>query len=272
VLDSTFTVVIAHFGDVYWVRKAIEEASLDSLDEIEAIFIIDQNGADATLNKWTADLKKVEVIEFPSQGTGNANHANAINQFIKSIVINTSHLVLMDSDLIIQNHNWIDFIKQILSKTDGCLALDPTSDYLTHPCFMAIPKSALAQINFMEGMKNLRVDTGRTIGIQLDGLGYSLTLLKPSPAYGGAMGFTYLNSAFYHVTSISIRQQPSRRINKSKLRIDLAESWRRWVIFSKLQKNNSLINKLLFYTLRIAYSTLFILKSLISEIRLRKDV
>ena len=270
--DSTFTVLIAHFGDIYWVKKAIEEARLNLLDEVEKIFIIDQNGADAKLHEWTSNLSKVEVIEFPSQGTGNANHAGAINQFIQSKSIKTSHLVLMDSDLIVQNQDWIANLKQILNETDGCLALDPTSEYLTHPCFMAIPKNGLAGIDFMEGMRTLRVDTGRTIGIQLDELGYTLTLLKPSPAYGGAMGFTYLNSTFYHVTSISIRQQPSRRLNKSKLRIELAESWRRWVVFSKLRKKNTVFNKCSFYSLRVFYSVYFILKFFTCRIPLLNDV
>jgi hypothetical protein len=166
----------------------------------------------------------------------------------------------MDSDLIAQDPKWLDTISSLLKKSDACLALDPISDYLSHPCFMALPKLALAKLDFMEGMENLRVDTGRLIGVQLDKLGLSISLLKPTLGFGGQLGYNYVDGSLFHVTSISIRQQPSRQEGKSALWIHLADSWRRWVVFSNLDKSDNRRSKYIFLMCRIVYSILFVMK------------
>ncbi len=255
--DYTFSVLLTHYGDPYWVKKAIGSAKLLELESIKDIFVIDNNHGDSELRAWPSQFPKVKILEYPARGSGNAHHANALNLFLAQGLIKTSHLVIMDSDLIVQSDNWIDHVLEILSKAESCLALDPVSDYLTHPCFMVIPIEAASSLDFMEGMESLKIDTGRTIGLQLSNLGFSLHLLKPKPGYGGKVGFTYLDGKLFHVNSISIRQQPTRRTGKSSFRISLAESWRRWVIDSRLKKRSHFSYGLIFLYLRFFYAAKF---------------
>ena len=229
-----FTVVLTHYGDPYWVMEAIASGDLLKVGIIKDIFILDNNHGDKKLLAGTSKYPKITILEYPSGGSGNAHHAHALNSFLKNSLLNTSHVIIMDSDLIVQDTSWLDDLLGILELFDSCLALDPISNYLTHPCYMVIPTEVAAKLDFMEGMKSLKVDTGRTVGLQLSKLGISTHLLKPKPGYGGRMGFTYLNEKIYHVTSISIRQQPHKRLGKSPFRIAVAESWRRSVIRSKL--------------------------------------
>ncbi len=259
-ISPTYTVVIAHFGDVFWIQKTIDKSGLANHQAVKRIYIIDQNYGDQQLRKWAREYDKIQLREFPQKGTGNAHHAGALNQFIINEFITSSHLIVMDSDLIAQDPYWLDKISSLLKEHDACIALDPISDYLSHPCFMALPKPALAKLDFMEGMKNLRVDTGRLIGVQLDSLGLSISLLKPTPGFGGQLGYNYLDGSLFHVTSISIRQQPSRQEGKSALWISLADSWRRWVVFSNLDKRNNKQAKYIFLMCRIMYAALFVMK------------
>ena len=255
--NYTFSVLLTHYGDPYWVKKAIGSAKLLETESIKDIFVIDNNHGDSELRAWTSQHPKVKILEYPARGSGNAHHANALNSFLAEGLIKTSHLVIMDSDLIVQSDNWIEHVLEILSKAESCLALDPVSDYLTHPCFMVIPIEAASSLDFMEGMVSLKIDTGRTIGLQLSNLGFSSHLLKPKPGYGGKLGFTYLDGKLFHVTSISIRQQPTRRTGKSSFRISLAESWRRWVIDSRLKKRSHFSFGLIFLCLRVLYAAKF---------------
>ena len=251
--NYTFSVLLTHYGDPYWVKKAIGSAKLLETESINDIFVIDNNHGDSELRAWTSQHPKVKILEYPARGSGNAHHANALNSFLAEGLIRTSHLVIMDSDLMVQSGNWIDHVLEILSKADSCLALDPVSDYLTHPCFMVIPIEAASSLDFMEGMVSLKIDTGRTIGLQLSNLGFSSHLLKPKPGYGGKLGFTYLDGKLFHVTSISIRQQPTRRTGKSSFRISLAESWRRWVIDSTICKEDTKISSTRYSILQILF-------------------
>lgn len=255
--NYSFSVLLTHYGDPYWVKKAIGSAKLLETDSIKDIFVIDNNHGDSELRAWTSQHPKVKILEYPARGSGNAHHANALNSFLAEELIKTSHLVIMDSDLIVQSDNWIEHVLEILSKAESCLALDPVSDYLTHPCFMVIPIEAASSLDFMEGMISLKIDTGRTIGLQLSNLGFSSHLLKPKPGYGGKLGFSYLDGKLFHVTSISIRQQPTRRLGKSAFRISLAESWRRWIVDSRLQKGSHFCYGLIFLYLRILYAAKF---------------
>lgn len=239
--NYTFSVLLTHYGDPYWIKEAISSAKLLDLELINEVFIIDNNHGDIDLIEWASQHPKLKMLEYPSLGSGNAHHANALNSFLREGLVNDSHLIIMDSDLLVQSNDWFEVVLEILESSESCLALDPISDYLTHPCFMVIPMKALSSLDFMEGMKNLKIDTGRTIGLQLSNLGISTHLLKPKPGYGGKLGFTYLDGKLFHVTSISIRQQPSRRVGKSAFRITLAESWRRWVVKSTICKQDSKI-------------------------------
>jgi hypothetical protein len=239
--NYTFSILLTHYGDPYWVKKAISSAKLLDLELINDVFIIDNNHGDIELIGWASQQPKVRMLEYPSLGSGNAHHANALNSFLGEGLVNASHLIIMDSDLLVQSNDWLEMVLEILESSESCLALDPISDYLTHPCFMVIPMKALSSLDFMEGMKSLKIDTGRTVGLQLSNLGISTHLLKPKPGYGGKLGFTYLNGKLFHVTSISIRQQPTRRVGKSTFRISLAESWRRWIVDSTICKKDSKI-------------------------------
>ena len=251
--NYTFSVLLTHYGDPYWVKKAIGSAKLLELESIKDIFVIDNNHGDSELRSWTSQHPKIKMLEYPPRGSGNAHHANALNSFLAEELIRTSHLVIMDSDLIVQSGNWIDHVLEILSTAESCLALDPVSDYLTHPCFMVIPTEAASSLDFMEGMVSLKIDTGRTIGLQLSNMDFSTHLLKPKRGYGGKLGFSYLNGKLFHVTSISIRQQPTRRMGKSSFRISLAESWRRWIVDSTICKADTKISSARYSILQLLF-------------------
>lgn len=272
--QHAFSVLLTHYGDPYWVIKAIGSAKLLELESIKDIFVIDNNHGDTRLRAWSSEYPKVKIVDFPPRGSGNAHHANALNSFLAEGLINTSHLIIMDTDLIVQNDSWIDSVFEILSKSESCLALDPVSDYLTHPCFMVIPIEAASSLDFMEGMVSLKIDTGRTIGLQLCNMGFSTHLLKPKPGYGGKLGYTYLDGKLFHVTSISIRQQPTRRVGKSSFRISLAESWRRWIVDSTVCKNETRISSARYSILQLLYVvryTLLNFGAFVLSIELSKD-
>jgi hypothetical protein len=256
----SYTAVLAHFGDMFWVKQAIIQGNLVHEKSIEKIIIIDQNRGDTGLEDFASNIKKIEVIKFPINGSGNADHANSLNSVFRQFTFSTTHVLIMDSDLLVQENQWLITLGEILSHKDACLALDPISDYLTHPCFMVIPSTVCKSLDFKEGMSSLRVDTGRTIGIQLNNLGVSIELLRPKKSYGGKLGFSYLNSSLYHVTSVSIRQQPSRLEGKSALWITMAEAWRRWVVNSNLNKSDTKFSAHAFGTVRILFCFIFFFK------------
>jgi hypothetical protein len=258
--NFTFSVVVAHYGDSFWVKKALISAGFFDLNLVKSVFIIDNNHGDKELLVWSSRYPKLTILEYPPGGSGNAHHAHALNSFFGEQLLTTSHVIIIDSDLIANDITWMDELLQILESSEACLALDPISDYLTHPCFMVIPTRVSRNLDFMEGMIRLKIDTGRTLGLQLIKLGIDPYLLKPKHGYGGKMGFTYLNEKLYHVTSISIRQQPHKRQGKSTLRITLAESWRRWVVVSKLPRGGGWAQGAIFDLIRALYCAAFVSK------------
>jgi hypothetical protein len=269
VSNFTFTAVLAHYGDSFWIKEAILRGNLVAERSIEKIYIIDQNRGDESLREFTKPFEKIEVVQFPVNGSGNSDHARALNSLFAEYSFQTSHILIMDSDLIAQKQSWLNAVIEILNQKSACLALDPISDYLTHPCFMVIPTNLYRTLDFEEGMTALKVDTGRTIGIQLHNLGASIELLRPRKSYGGEMGFSYLNSSLYHVTSVSIRQQPSRRKGKTSLQINLAESWRRWVINSRLSKSDSKVSAYLFLLARLIFCIWFVVSFIYKKCRMK---
>jgi len=263
-----FTAVLSHYGDPFWVKEAITKGNLIHERSVKKIVVIDQNRGDLNLQDFVSRNKKIESVEFPINGSGNADHASSLNSIFMQFSFSTTHVLIMDSDLLAQGDQWLVLLEEILTRKDACLALDPASDYLTHPCFMVIPSAVCKSLNFEEGMKSLRVDTGRTIGIQLNNLGVSIELLRPKKSYGGKMGFSYLQSSLYHVTSVSIRQQPTRQKGKSPLWISMAESWRRWVVDSNLNKSDTRFSALIFSLVRMLFCFMFFFKFTYNKRRL----
>ena len=256
------SVLITHFGDIFWVRKVIESGKMDEQDFIKKIWIIDQNRGDENLLSLKKMYPKIEILTYPREGTGNHDHAASLDRFIleKSESIESPYLLILDSDLIIRD---VNFYKKLESASNGfsaALALEPGSFFLTHPCLMLLHISTLKLINFKDCMNSVKVDTGRLIGLQLTKSGHLISFLPSTKAYGGALGFKYLGDSAFHVTSVSIRQQPSRRVGKSQLWLSMSESWRRWIVSSRIPNYSNYLGRLIYDFARVAYCLTFISK------------
>ena len=258
----TFTLVVCHFGDPFWVVNALSSLGKVNLRDFTKILVIDQNRGDLELKKQLEDIDNLELLIFPQYSTSNIDHGTSLNLVLKSYSFTSSHIMIIDSDLIMQNDNWKQSIEHMLIDNDCVLALEPSQFFITHPCFMVFPSSARFGLDMLEGVYVLRADTGRLIGLQLYQKGHSSYFLKAEPAFGGLLGYVYPEIGALHVTSISIRQLESNTRNRSPLKIELSESWRRWLVFSDTRKSNS---RVWIQSQKIAFSCIFLVKYIFTK-------
>jgi hypothetical protein len=261
-MPQEISVLITHYGDVFWVKRVIESGKMSEHDFIKKIWIIDQNRGDAQLLALQEIHPKIELVAYPIEGTGNHDHAASLDRFLleNADSIASTHLLILDSDLIIRDIDFYEKLSLASENSSAVLALEPGSFFLTHPCLMLLHTSTLKLINFKDCMSNLKVDTGRLIGVQLTKGGHLISFITPTKAYGGALGFHYLGNSAYHVTSVSIRQQPSRRVGKSNLWLSMSESLRRWIVFSRIPSYSTRFGRFIFESVRVIYCLAFTLK------------
>jgi hypothetical protein len=116
----------------------------------------------------------------------------------------------MDSDCFPLNGGWLDELSQELGKSDCVLAGDWHTG-LTHPCFMAMPIDAIRHVDFTDGIE-VRIATGRLVGLQLQRAGYSVKILRPKKAFNGLRGALYLKDSLLHVGSASFASSTDPRV------------------------------------------------------------
>lgn len=202
-MDS-FTLISAHFGDTFWINHTI--AQVGSTSSIEKIRLVDQDRSAATA-RWLVSLPAhPEVVSFPEDGEQieqfGHDHAASLNKCMK-LAYDTDYTVLLDSDCFPVTEDWVERIQYFLADHDAIVARDPVKYGLSHPCFMVLPVSALARLDFGEGLIEAGIDTGRLIGLQLCKMGHTVRWDTPAPAFNGKRGHFYLDGALYHHGSAS---------------------------------------------------------------------
>jgi hypothetical protein len=238
----TFTLVVCHFGDPFWVVNALSSLGKVNLSEFTKILVIDQNRGDQELKKQLEDIDNLEILIFPQYSTSNIDHGTSLNLVLKSYSFASSHIMIIDSDLIMQNDDWKQSIDHMLIDNDCVLALEPSQFFITHPCFMVFPTKTVNEIDFLAGVYDLKADTGRLVGLQLHDFKMRIKFLHPITAYGGALGYVYPEINAHHVTSVSIRQLSRNMLGKSVFKMQVAENWRKWLVFSKVSTSMNLFS------------------------------
>jgi hypothetical protein len=214
---NTYTVITFHFGSTYWVTKCLNNINTYSDDRLSEVIIINQDRVDVP---ELLQLPRVrEVISFPENESQVAvlghDHPSSIDEAIKSIKFETTHVIILDSDCFPISRTWLDELP------DAAAAADPEKTGLTHPCFMVLPVPYLRYLSFSEGVAELGIDTGRLVGVQLSKEGLDFSLLSATKAFSGVKGtlynadtvFHFGSGSFAHSTDPRLLRQVAGRIN-----------------------------------------------------------
>lgn len=180
----TVTLVCVHFGDKFWVENLIKQTV--HLTQIERIIVCTKDNIKFEFE----NLDKIEIlrIDKPNKEHASFDHADAISE-IQKLEFNSSHIMLIDTDIIGLNEDSLAYINTIMSKQNCILAVDPSYRWYTHPCFMFLEKTLFQSANFTpelltfsekQGIRNLLIDTGRQIGISLARQNLSVRLVHSS--------------------------------------------------------------------------------------------
>lgn len=205
---KALTVVTCHYGDVYWVNQLLNYFQINCYEFIDTIYVIDNSGNFEVPNlNIGIDVKRIEFLKLPP---GSPQHANSLQAFLNSFQIETPKLLIVDSDVVFLNNDWIDKFMWD-SEHEAHLAIQEGSRYLTHPCFNLISSQRIKFIDYTEGMSEFGFDTGRLIGLQLARNRVSVKKIYPQRYYSNSFGYSYSNESFVHATSGSVRLMPSRR-------------------------------------------------------------
>ena len=94
------------------------------------------------------------------------------------------------------------------------MASDPFYGSLSHPCLMAFPIGLAPQLNFAEGIREVGIDTGRLVALQIAKSGTPVTFARPQVAFGGYRGHFYLDRSVYHHGSASFVSAVDQRLTR----------------------------------------------------------
>jgi hypothetical protein len=207
---ESITVVTFHFGDLFWVTHLVSQLHRYPDSRIAEIWIVDQSRNSAEDLRGLPGVTR--VLEFPPDAAQldrlGHDHPSSLNHALRES-FTTSHVLVLDSDCFPIQARWLEGIPPV------CLAGDPRSDGLTHPCFNLLPTEAAHQIDHQHGMEAVGLDTGRLIGLQLAELGWSPTIMKAAQTtFGGVRGSLYRDGTIYHHGSASFVRSPARRLRR----------------------------------------------------------
>lgn len=177
---------------------------------IRSVVLVDQSRQN---EHWLSELPGVDqVLAFPINNEQveilGHDHPTSLNRALAEATINTSHVLILDSDCFPVAHNWLD------SLSDVTLASDPNYWSLSHPCFMFFPMEMRDAIDFSEGVAEIGMDTGRLVAAQLARAGLSVSFSRPTPAFRGYRGHLYLDGRLYHHGSASFISSPDARLSR----------------------------------------------------------
>ena len=219
-----FTIISCHFGDPWWIKHTIIENNLLLYPEIRKIYVVDNSG---NLNVPSiTDLGIAEVKTFITDFKASKMHSAALN-FSRNFSINTSHVIILDSDLVSLDTNLLPSILDLLAEFDAIVAMSEGSKCLTHPCFLVLSTDDFINLDFTAGQFEFGFDTGRLIGYQLISRGRKVKKLYASKSDFFNIGYFYRELSIFHVTSSTLLQSKSRSMKfvkylKFKLRKSVA--------------------------------------------------
>jgi hypothetical protein len=151
-----------------------------------------------------------EVISFPENESQVAilghDHPSSIDEAIKSVKFETTHVIILDSDCFPISRSWLDELPE------AAAAADPEKTGLTHPCFMVLPVPYLKHLSFSEGVAELGIDTGRLVGLQMSKQGLDFSILKAIKAFSGIKGTLYNSGTVFHFGSGSFANSSDPRL------------------------------------------------------------
>lgn len=209
-MDRSYTLVSAHFGDLFWIRALLDRVDRLSDHRVERAVIINQ---DRCPRPELNELPRVTtVLEFPIDHFQfmrlGHDHPASLDRALASLDFSTSHVLVMDSDCFPIREGWLDLIE------DVSLAGDPAKWGLTHPCFMVFPVAEIGRVNFSDGLKEVGLDTGRLVGLQLARSGRRVVVDQPARSFSGFAGWTYLDGSLYHHGSGSFTSTSNSWMNQ----------------------------------------------------------
>lgn len=222
---NSFTLVSAHFGDLFWIEQmAARVGSMSRPDSIEAIRIVDQDRSADTARRLAALPGSPQVLSFPEDSVQidllGHDHAATLDRCMR-LDYATSHVIVLDSDCFPIMADWIDRLDSLLGDHDAIVARDPAKHGLSHPCFMVLPVAALPRLHFSEGLVEAGIDTGRLVGFQLCKLGCKVRWDTPVRGFRGKRGYYYLDGALYHHGSASFVSSRQRKLHSQvKARVE----------------------------------------------------
>lgn len=203
----TITLVCVHFGDKFWVENLIKQAL--QLTQIERVVVCTKSKMQFAFD----NLEKIEIlrIDKPYKEHASFDHADAISE-IQKLNFNTSHIMLIDTDIIGLNENSLTIVNSLLSSEKNILAVDPSFRWYTHPCFMFLENGLFKSLDFTpelltfrekQGMRNMLFDTGRLIGISLAKNNVSVRLVHSTKYHRWLSWDFYWELGLIHVRSRS---------------------------------------------------------------------
>lgn len=205
-----FTLITCHFGDPFWITNTLNHVDEYSDARLAQVIIIDQ---DRTSAPWLSKLPRLShVIDFPVDEDQieilGHDHPASLNRALRSIEIRTSHILILDSDCFPIGPGWLNELSNVT------MASDPHYRSLSHPCLMSFPAEARVFVDFAQGIREIGIDTGRLVALQLAQSGFPVTFTHPTPAFRGYRGHFYLDGAVYHHGSASFSQSSDERVKR----------------------------------------------------------
>jgi hypothetical protein len=213
--ERTFTVVSCHFGDPFWITRLASELKRLTPDEIDVRLIVVDQDRGPTDSALLASLPGYpSVTQYPRAHDEiellGHDHPSSLNRALRES-FSTSHVVVMDSDSSPITSDWIAKVNSVLDKSDAIVAADYRLHGTSHPCFMVLPSEVCHRLDFAEGLREVELDTGRLIGLQLTRLGLRVHFAHRARAFGGYRGETYLDGRIYHHGQGSFQSSPHRQ-------------------------------------------------------------
>jgi len=208
--SATYTVVSCHFGDPFWITHTLNQIDALSDDRIASVVLVDQSRKSAD---YLTTLPRVgQVLTFPpdlDQISWMAHdHPASLNRAMAAIDFTTSHVLVLDSDCFPIDASWLDRL------SNATMASDPFYGSLSHPCLMAFPAEVAPKLDFAEGIREIGIDTGRLVALQITKAGTPVTFTRPAVAFSGYRGHFYLDRSVYHHGSASFMAADDERLTR----------------------------------------------------------
>lgn len=207
--NHTYTLICSHFGDPFWITHRLNQVDRQSDHRVERVVVVDQSRESSSV---LSQLPRVEsVLTFPPDSDQmellGHDHPAALNRAIEVTDCETSHIMILDSDCFPLNSSWLDLLDNVT------LARDPAKWGLSHPCFVSFPSGLGSVVDFAEGLREVGMDTGRLLGLQIERSGTRVNFTHPQAAFRGIQGHYYLERSLFHFGSASFGSSLDPRLS-----------------------------------------------------------